>query len=178
MIASRHVDHYNRLKPYCSGKMLMLGNQDTEVGPPKDFFQCEEYKTLDPDRGDFPLDIQEDLSHMDQMWDTVFNLGTLEHVWDAHRAYSNSARMVRVGGYFIGHAPVENYNNHGIHVTNSKAILDFFNINGFETIDSWKSDSVLLWHVAKKITHQTEFERPQQVWTNGSPDKSWSRKKS
>ena len=149
----------------------MLGNQDGNVGPAKEFFQCEEYKTLDPDRGDFPLDIQGDLSSMDQMWDTVFNLGTLEHVWDVHKAYSNSARMVKVGGYFIGHAPVENYNNHGIHVTHSDAILKFFSINGFEIVASWKSDSVLLWHIAKKITHQTEFIRPQQVWSNGSPQK-------
>lgn len=171
MIHSKHIDHYDRCKLYCTGKMLMLGNQDSNVGPEKEFFQCEEYKTLDPDRGDFPIDIQGDLSSMDQMWDTVFNLGTLEHVWDVHKAYSNSARMVKVGGYFIGHAPVENYNNHGIHVTHSEAILKFFSINGFEIIDSWKSDSVLLWHIAKKITHQTEFIRPQQVWSNGTPQK-------
>lgn len=168
MLIRKHLDHYNRLKPYCTGKMLMLGNQYSNVGSATEIFPCTEYKTLDPDGGDFQLDIQSDLSNMDQMWDTVFNLGTLEHVWDAHKAYSNSARMVKVGGYFIGHAPVENYNNHGIHVTNAEAILKFFSINGFEIIDSWKSDSVLLWHVAKKITHQTEFIRPQQVWIDGT----------
>jgi len=168
MLIRKHIDHYNRLKSYCTGKMLMLGNQYTNVGPATELFPCTEYKTLDPDGGDFPLDIQGDLSSMDEMWDTVFNLGTLEHVWDVHKAYGNAARMIKVGGYFIGHAPVENYNNHGIHVTNSEAILRFFSINGFEIVDSWKSDSVLLWHVAKKITHQTEFIRPQQVWIDGN----------
>lgn len=167
MLIQNHLHHYQRLAPYCTGKMLMLGNQYTNVGPATSIFPCTEYKTLDPDGGNFAVDIQDDLSHMDQMWDTVFNLGTLEHVWDVHTAYGNSARMVKVGGYFIGHAPVENYNNHGIHVTHSEAILKFFELNGFEIVDSWKSDSVLLWHVARKIKHKTTFLRPQQVWIAG-----------
>jgi 2-polyprenyl-3-methyl-5-hydroxy-6-metoxy-1,4-benzoquinol methylase len=170
MLIKKHLEYYKKLKPYCTGKMLMLGNQYSKVGNAKDLFQCKEYKTLDPDGGDFLYDIQSDLSSMDEQWDTVFNLGTLEHVWDAHRGYGNAARMVKVGGYFIGHAPVENYNNHGIHVTNCNAILTFFKINGFKIVDYWKSDSVLLWHIAEKITHQTEFRRPQQVWIDGEAD--------
>jgi hypothetical protein len=37
-------------------------------------------------------------------------------------------------------------------------------------VESWKSDSVLLWHVARKIEHKTDFVRPQQVWINGEAD--------
>lgn len=168
MLIKKHLEHYNRIKPYCTGKsMLMLGNQYTKIGPAKEFFNLNEYKTLDPDNGDYTLDIQSDLSSMNEYWDIVFNLGTLEHVWDIHTAYCNSAKMIKVGGLFIGHAPVEYYDNHGIHVTNSNAILRFFSINGFEIVDYWKSDSTILWHIAKKITHQTDFIRPQQVWIDG-----------
>lgn len=171
MLIKQHLHHYQRIKPYCASKsMLMLGNQYTKVGPAAELFELSKYKTLDPDGGDYAIDIQSDLSFMDQQWDVVFNLGTIEHVWDVHRAYSNSARLVKVDGYYIGHAPVENYNNHGIHVTNAKAILKFFEMNGFEMVEHWTSDSVILWHVARKIKHVTEFVRPQQVWIDGEAD--------
>jgi len=170
MLIKEHHLFYTKLRPYCTGKMLMLGRQDSEIGDAQTVFGSTEYKTLDLDNGDYNVDLQDDLSHMDQQWDTVFNLGTIEHVWDAHKAYSNAARMVKVGGYFIGHAPVENYNNHGIHVTNADAILSFFKLNGFEIVETWKSDSTLLWHVARKISHQTLFTPPQQVFTWGKDD--------
>ena len=172
MLIKKHLEHYKRIKPYCTGKtMLMLGNQYSKIGHASDLFEVSEYKTLDPDGGDYTNDVQTDLSFMDQQWDIVFNLGTIEHVWDIHSAYSNTARLVKVGGYYVGHAPVENYNNHGIHVTNANAILTFFEINGFDLVDHWTSDSTILWHIAKKITHQTEFQRPQQVWVNGEADR-------
>ncbi len=171
MLIKKHQPHYERIKEYSAGKsMLMLGNQYSKIGSAQEIFETSEYKTMDPDGGDYPIDIQEDLSTMDESWDVVFNLGTIEHVWDIHQAYSNTARLVKVGGYYIGHAPVENYNNHGIHVTNANAILKFFTINGFEIVDYWTSDSLILWHIAKKISHQTEFERPQQVWVDGEAD--------
>lgn len=171
MLIKQHINHYQRIKPYCVGKtMLMLGNQYTKVGPAAELFELKEYKTLDPDGGDYAIDVQSDLSFMDQQWDVVFNLGTIEHVWDVHQAYSNSARLVKVDGYYIGHAPVENYNNHGIHVTNASAILKFFEMNGFELVEHWTSDSTILWHVARKVKHVTEFARPQQVWIDGEAD--------
>jgi 2-polyprenyl-3-methyl-5-hydroxy-6-metoxy-1,4-benzoquinol methylase len=171
MFIKKHQHHYDRLRPYCLDKsMLMLGNQYSKMGTAQEIFGVNEYKTIDPDGGDYTTDIQGDLSHFDESWDVVFNLGTIEHVWDVHQAYSNTARLVKVGGYYIGHAPVENYNNHGIHVTNSNAILKFFELNGFELVEHWTSDSLILWHVAKKISHQTEFVRPQQVWIDGNAD--------
>jgi 2-polyprenyl-3-methyl-5-hydroxy-6-metoxy-1,4-benzoquinol methylase len=150
--------------------MLMLGNQYSYVGDLKKFFQCEEYKSLDPDGGDFLYDIQDDLSFMYEQWDCVFNLGTLEHVWDVHLAYSNAAKLIKVGGFFIGHTPIHGHHEHGVHITTPKAILKFFEINGFENIKHWDHGThqgVVMWHVAQKITHQLEFKRPQQVWVNG-----------
>ena len=149
----------------------MLGNQYNHTGKnPNELFKTIEYKTLDPDRGDYLNDIQSDLSFMDQQWDCVFNLGTLEHVWDIHSAYSNAAKLVKVGGYFIGHTPIKDHYDHGVHLTNYKAILKFFEINGFENLSHWETKThqgVVMWHIAKKLAHQLEFNRPQQVWING-----------
>lgn len=171
-----HFTYYEKLKPYTKGaRMLMLGNQDnkTSVRNENKLFETIEYKTLDPDGGHYKNDIQGDLSFMEQHWDVVFNLGTLEHVWDVHTGYCNAAKLVKVGGYFIGHCPVEGYANHGVHVTSAEAIRTFFKINGFEnsiqfgymTDNPWVGR--ILWHVEKKIEHVTEFKRPQQVWVNG-----------
>lgn len=174
-LLAQHITYYDRLKPYTKGgRMLMLGNQYNHTNlNPNDLFGTIEYKTLDPDGGDYTNDIQSDLSFMEQQWDSVFNLGTLEHIWDIHTGYSNAAKLVKVGGYFIGHAPVENYPNHGVHVTTGDAIIKFFQINGFEHVhefsyvDHRPVAGRILWHVAKKIEHVTEFKRPQQVWVNG-----------
>ena len=167
MIIEKDLIHYNRCKPYCKGSMLMLGHQYSELGDPKNLFECTEYTTLDPDNGNLKLDLNSELGFLDHKFDTVFNLGTLEHVWDVHQAYSNAARMVKTNGYFIGHAPVEKWPNHGMHVTSANAIIRFFSLNGFEIIDAWKTDSVILWVIARKTIHLTTFKIPQQIWDNG-----------
>lgn len=177
-LVSMHDPYYDKLKPYTKGgRMLMLGNQDNQTGRhPNKLFDTIEYKTLDPDGGDYQLDIQSDLSFMEQQWDVVFNLGTLEHVWDVHLAYSNALKLVKVGGYFIGHAPVEGYANHGVHVTSAEAIQTFLRLNGFEDVIHFSYvthvpwDGKIFWNVARKIEHVTEFKRPQQVWINGKAD--------
>ena len=148
--------------------MLILGNHGSEIGPGKAVFNCRDYKTLDIDNGDYAIDLTGDTSFLNQKWDTVFNLGTIEHIWDAHRAYCNAIQMVKVGGYFINHAPVGvDFVDHGIHLTSPAALLSFFKINGFEIIDHFNSDNVIQWIVAKKLEHRTSFLAPQQVWTNG-----------
>lgn len=143
----------------------MLGHQDTVVGRAQDVFGVTEYKTLDPDGGDYAVDLTGDLSHMYEKWDVVFNLGTIEHIWDAHTAYCNAARMVKVGGLFIGHAPVgPQYINHGIHLTNSKAILKFFENNGFRHLDHWHTERTLLWQISVKESSVDQFRVPLQLW--------------
>lgn len=170
MITEQHRQDFDRLRPYCQGKrMLMLGRQESTIGDPAALFGCAEYRTLDPDRGDYPLDLCGDLADQHQKWDVVFNLGTIEHIWDVHRAYSNAASLVRIGGYFLGHAPVRYYDSHGIHVTSAAAIMRFFAVNGFEHVEHWLTGRVLLWHVEKKMAHQDLYQSPQQIYNHGRP---------
>lgn len=172
MILPEHIPHFERLRPYYKGTMLLLGDQEFAV-PFK--FGCETY-TLDIQGN--PT-IKWDLTRPDTLalgtYGSVFNLGTLEHIWDVHTAYCNVIRLIEVGGFYIGHHPVAGYEGHGIHVTDLQAILDFFEINGFKIMSAFTTlqdgtpcaapgrncgRSVILWFAAKKETAVDEFKVP------------------
>jgi hypothetical protein len=173
------VVNYRRCRPYTDGgSMLMLGNQlwgenvaSTKIEPWREVFGVTSYQTLDMDGGDLQRDLDYPHEDLDQGWHTVMNIGTLEHCWDAHQAYSTAARMVRVGGYFIGHAPVRGFYQHGIHCTEARAISAFFIKNGFELCEEWQQDrggeNLIQWLIVRKQQHRTVLEKPKQIWVNG-----------
>ncbi len=159
--------------------MLMLGNQEDKTGEAR--FLFGEYQTLDPDGGDIRADLAGDLSEHFERFACVYNMGTIEHIWDCHRAWSNAARMTKVGGYLVSHSPVGGFQNHGIHVTTDRYILDFLRLNGFLIVDDWLTTSegepvntvnrdgrdVCLWLVAQKTQSVGYFTAPQQVYEGG-----------
>lgn len=186
MILREHRPHFDRLRALGAFRspMLMLGNQECRDGDSaREFFGVDSYTTLDPDGGDLPLDLSGDVSHLFGRYDCVFNLGTIEHIWDAHAAYVNAARMVKLGGVFIGHSPVGGWERHGVHVTDEKFIRAFFRGNGFRIDAHWLAlqdgrpiGDVLrgggcqtLWMVATKLSEVERFVPPQQVFRNGMP---------
>lgn len=164
--------------------LLMIGNQKCTVrervkgGPDEEiaagrFFErygVSEYKTLDPDGGDYQHDLNESIEDMDCGFATVFNLGTIEHVWDVHTAWSNALRMVATEGYFVTVSPVQGWDGHGIHITDRHAIRAFVKDNGFAIVEERccvEARGVLLWLAARKLVHTTTFRKPQQVYTGG-----------
>jgi hypothetical protein len=183
MIINDHLASYQRLLPYLKPDLLMLGRQtNTSVFQ----FPCD-YKTLDLDGGDFEIDLGEkpgcgyDRDHL-AGWQTVFNLGTLEHVWDAHQAYVNAASMVKLGGYFIGQAPVAGWEDHGVHITDWAMINKFFLENGFAIYEQWFTTqagnvceapkrnggkSILSWIVMKRTQLNAGWKKPSQVYAKG-----------
>ncbi len=160
---------------------LMLGNQECrlEGTTAQEFFGVDDYTTLDPDGGD----IQTDLTQWtpDREYQTVFNLGTIEHIWDVHRTFSVAASAVAVGGYFIHHAPCGGYEGHGIHVTDWYTARDFFGLNGFEIEAIWFSrqdgsaldcitrdqGAQIFWMVATKTRDADVYLAPQQTFKAG-----------
>ena len=183
MIVKDHVASYDRLRRYCLDPMLMLGNQANPAG----YEFPVPYKTLDPDGGDLKFDIA-DLDETQRRglareWRTVFDLGTLEHVWDAHAAYVNAAEAVTKSGYFIGQAPIAGWEGHAIHITDAWAIQAFFTLNGFNIIEAWTTTaqgnpwtgpitrnvgkSLLLWYVAQRVDYVERWKAPSQVYQNG-----------
>lgn len=177
MIVTANVHNYAQLKPFYQSPMLVLGNQESEVGNPADFFGVDVYETLDPDGGTYTDDLTGDLSHLDQKFQTVFNIGTIEHIWDAHRAWSNAAQLVKVGGYFLTVSPTEGWKDHAIHMTSYWAIIRFFEKNGFIRELAWLGNDegvngnqglhITLWAAFRKVEHVTEFRVPQQLYENG-----------
>ena len=121
-LVQRHVVHYDKIKEYASGDMLMLGDQinNTAFDELELFGVCS-YSTLDTASGTYKRDLTKNLSDMPQ-FDTVFNLGTIEHIWDAAAAWRNALGLVRLGGVFANVSPALGYYAHGIHITDPSSI--------------------------------------------------------
>lgn len=188
MLIKKHVNNYLRFKPYYKNPFLMLGNQKNLLDiPESEFFEITDYKTMDLDNGDYK-DLTANLDFLFNKFETVFNLGTIEHIWDSHTAWQNALRITKEGGYFIGVSPVYGYWRHGIHITDSKFIIKFIENNMFKILDYYYTDKdgneiknideimsgkhklkeVLFWYASKKQKHLDILMPPSQIYHNGS----------
>jgi SAM-dependent methyltransferase len=182
MIRPELVPDLTRLAPGYQPRMLMLGALESTIpGYPRgrDWFRQfvgDEYDELDLADGDLKLDLNGDLWELSQRYESVFNLGTLEHCWDVHRAWGNTLRAVKVGGWLLSHTPVagwctaEGYLDHGLHMTLRDAILSFLELNGFAIHDAWdtkwRNRGRIMWLRAEKVRHVErleDFRPPLQV---------------
>lgn len=178
MILPEHAESHLLMRAFCKAPMLMLGNQENRC----DFDFGVKYVTLDVDGGDLRIDLNYTENRLRAFYNTVYNLGTLEHVWNVHAAYSNVVKALKVGGYYLGHHPVAGYEEHGIHITNPDAILRFFEINGFKILKSWYTEqngilcckpfrhcgkNVILWLIAEKIENVQHIHSPMQGFIKG-----------
>ena len=178
-IHPEHLEHLGRFDEYYQAPMLMLGM--TEMNVPglttaaAYFSQWvgSEYSELDLDGGDLMLDLNEDLPDLSEGYSTVLNFGTIEHVWNAHNAWVNALRAVRVGGHFLNHSPITGYRDHGLHLTSAPAIRAFVSKNGFYIVKQWvtvKDVGKVLWFVAVKKKHIKKlsgFEPAWQIYEEG-----------
>ena len=181
MLLEQHRPHHDRLHELgvLNSPLLMLGAQTTtfegmlSARQVFELYGVSEYITLDPDGGSFDLDLNDDLYQLRNRYETVFNLGTIEHVWDAHTAWANALRAVKIDGHFVTVTPVQGWDGHGIHITDLNAIRAFVESNGFEIVDAWavvEPRGVNYWLAAKKLRHVDEisaYKRPQQRYAGG-----------
>src|SRR5262249_10824874 len=63
---------------------------------------------------------------------TLIDIGSLEHVFDTAQCLENCFRMVRCGGHYLLHTPVNGYFGHGLHVFNPQGLMDCLDVNGFK----------------------------------------------
>lgn len=171
-IHPHQVEDLKRLAPGYKSPMLMLGRQGSTIeGFPeaKDFFRLwvEDYQDLDLDGGDLKLNLNADLGYS-QKYGCVFNLGTIEHCWNAHNAWSNALRMVKIGGAFISVCPINGWVGHGIHLTHPDAITAFISKNGFEIVDKWvtrwKTQGEVMWLRGDKQSHIESLRDYTPAW--------------
>ena len=182
MIRPELVPDLLRLAPGYQPRMLMLGALESTIpGYPRgrDWFRQhvgDEYDELDLADGDLKLDLNCDLVELAGRYESVFDLGTCEHVWDIHRARCNVLRAVKVGGWFLSHTPIagwcdeHGYLNHGMHMTLRPALLNFIESNGFVIVDAWdtkwQNRGRIMWLRAMKMDHIErieDFQPPLQV---------------
>ena len=115
-----------------------------------------------------------------QKYGTLIDIGSLEDVFDTAQCLENCIRMVRRGGTYMLHTPVNGYYGHGLHVFNPQGLIDCFNDNGFKIVylkystkfgkpvsDPSTAPDVLIWLVGRKEQDVAAFTCPQQkIWSS------------
>jgi SAM-dependent methyltransferase len=119
-----------------------------------------------------------------ERYGTVLDIGCLEHLFDTRRCLENCLRMLRTGGLYFLHTPVNGYLGHGLHTFNPEALLGALQQNGFEILyhrycakdgtpldDPAEARDAIIWLVARKTRPLARFEVPQQgKWYGRYPE--------
>jgi SAM-dependent methyltransferase len=178
MLQPHVMPSLDRWAPYYGAPMLMLGACGSNVPAyprGRDYFARwvgDDYADMDLDAADLRCDLNGDIGR-DEAFATVVNLGTIEHVWNAHNAWANALRMVRTGGHLLTLSPVAGYVNHGLHVTSAPAIRAFVAKNGFEIVADFTTKRPVgdnLWLAARKLRHiaaLADYEPAWQIYEDG-----------
>ena len=111
---------------------------------------------------------------------TVIDIGCLEHLFDTWTCLTNCLRMIRPGGHYVLHTPVNGYFAHGLHVFNPRGLIAALEQNGFQVLYKRYSSTagkplktpvnardVLMWIVAKKLRDVPRLIPPEQnYWSD------------
>jgi hypothetical protein len=144
-------------------------------------FGHNDIKTLDffDARADIIHDMNTPLAaEFHDRFNTVIDIGSLEHVFDTRQCIANLFAAVRLQGHIMLHTPCRGYFSHGFHTFSPECICEALRVNGFDirslrystgtgrAIDSpAEAQDVLLWVIARKVERQAGFIPPQQgVW--------------
>lgn len=107
----------------------------------------------------------------------LFDMGSIEHVFDTKQCLENYFRMIKKDGLFVLVTSINGYYGHGIHVFNPETIKEALKLNGFKIVYSKYSTStgrkmdyidtkknMLIWVAAKKTKNMgKDFVVPQQT---------------
>ncbi len=133
---------------------------------------------FDP-RADLVYDLNQPIPKKEyEKYQTLVDLGTLEHVFDTRQCLENCLRMVKVGGLYCLATPVKGYFKHGFHTFSPELIQSALALNNFKIIyqtystfvgnviqDPLNGNNVLIWVIATKQQSLNEFVVPQQeLW--------------
>ena len=126
--------------PYCELALLALGATSVDSLDVSDY----ENATLVADLGR--------PGSFDRRFDTVVDAGSLEHIFDAARAFRNLVSLCEIGGRIVHILPVNNLNGHGFWQFSSDLIHSLYCArNGF-------SDTKV--YYASSIDPRTWYEMP------------------
>jgi len=113
--------------------------------------------------------------HEHERYQTVYDVGTIEHVFDTRQCLESCMRMTKVGGHYFIHTPVKGYFEHGLHTFDPRVMIRALQMNSFEIVyrqfSSNKGERIkhakdaensLVWVVGRKTASMGAFQIPQQ----------------
>jgi hypothetical protein len=208
MIIPAHVSLHNEvlaIPGFLVDPILVFGFQDVwpTDGPPESKPEILRYPDLNGYLRSMGFQVVHTMDHFDprseirhdmnepipaehyETYATLIDIGCLEHVFDTRVCLENCLRMVKVGGHFLMHAPINGYYGHGLHTFHPEGLLSALELNGFDIIfhqcstmdgirisDPENHRDVLLWAVARKLRPLEKFVCPQQGrWSTKYLDK-------
>jgi hypothetical protein len=192
MVLARHLPFYREIfaiPEFLSDPILCFGFQEFEKGATLDdhnsghlgeYFATMGFRATSLDLYDPRSELGYDMNYAvpgceyDQ-YGTFIDIGSLEHVFDTRQCFENCLRMVKLGGHYLLHTPVNGYYAHGFHVFNPDCLRDGLKENGFRLIyekysdidgkpieDPSVSGDNIVWMVARKERKSGDFVCPQQ----------------
>lgn len=128
-------------------------------------------------RADLRLDMNQPLpTNVAGRYATVFDIGSIEHVFDTRQCLANLIDLVADGGHLAIVTPVKGYFLHGLHTFHPQVLIDGLTLNGFEVryraysamtgerlADCRDGSDVLLWLVGQRVRRVSPFVVPQQT---------------
>jgi SAM-dependent methyltransferase len=127
------------------GALVMLGRQTIEDGQsPEAFFHglgFSRVNSLDVVGNEgadvlFDLNRSETPLELTDRWDTIFDGGSLEHVFHLPNALAHCTRILRSNGAFVHIGPMNNYVDHGFYQFSPTFWFDWFGANGWRVVES------------------------------------------
>ena len=196
MVLTQHRMYYKeifKIPGFLKGSFLMFGFQDIsndfndnlEV-PFKSFKNLLERRGVEDitvlDYDDRRADIHTDMNFatntnlllkLEYQFEVVCDIGCLEHVFNTAQCLENCLSMVKVGGLYMLHTPVNGYFKHGLHTFNPDMLRWVLKENGFEIVyDKFSTKSgkpvtsplgdTLIWLVGRRNVVKPFFYFPIQ----------------
>src|SRR5262249_172525 len=108
---------------------------------------------------DFIIDLNEpvDVSYYDR-FDTIVDVGTLEHVFDIPTALRNIVKMCRKGGSIILVHPSTGSIDHGFYQFSPTLYFDYFGSNGFSIVSCYLNEPLRYDPVDKRKGRILKYE--------------------
>ena len=75
--------------------------------------------------------------HLLEMFDVIYELGTMEHIFHLPNVLSNIHHMLKVGGCIVHGSPCSNAFQHGFYTFSPCFFFDYYQANGYEILGSW-----------------------------------------
>src|SRR6185295_12231414 len=192
VVVKPHLPYYQEIfaiPGFLRDPILCFGFQEFEKGASldgKDYIDLGEYfaaqglRATSLDLHDPRSELRYDMNYAvpeseHDRYGTFLDIGSLEHVFDTRQCFESCLRMVKLGGHYLLHTPVNGYFAHGFHVFNPECLRGGLELNGFRVIyekystvdgrpvgDPASPGDVLAWIVARKEREMDQFVCPQQ----------------